>query len=232
MIAVGVTTYNRAEIVTRAIASALAFVEPLRGPVILVDDASIDGTVAKIRAQFAQALASGRLVLICHSANRGVTAAKNTAFEQAAGIDWMLFLDSDDELIAESAAAVAQVLDTLRDAPIVFFRCIDENNKLVGRQFSRDQILSLARFTAHTSYGEALVAMQQKVCRRRFPSTATFAAMRASAAHGGSTNSAPLSFPPLLRAVMTGRGGTGFRGHLAYWRARRCWRGDISAIFQ
>lgn len=163
MIAVGVTTYNRGEIVGRAILSALNFVEPLNGKVVMVDDASTDDTGDRIPTMFAQDIALGRLVLVNHDTNQGVTSAKNSAFERAAGANWVLFLDSDDELIVESAHAVAQVLEAHRDTPVVFFRCVDENNRFVGQRFPSDQTLSLARFATNTSYGEALVAINKKL---------------------------------------------------------------------
>ena len=163
MIVVGVTTYNRSEIVGRAISSALNFVEPLNGKVVMVDDASTDDTRVRIAAMFTHEIALGRLLLVNHLTNQGVTSAKNSAFEHATGANWVLFLDSDDELIVESAHAVAQVLEANPDTPVVFFRCVDENNRFVGQRFLSDQTLSLARFATNTSYGEALVAINKRL---------------------------------------------------------------------
>lgn len=163
MITVGVTTFNRCDIVGRALTSALAFVEIFGGKVVLVDDASSDGTDAALAAQYARHIASGRLTTLRHSINLGVTAAKNSAFENAADADWVLFLDSDDELIVDAAGAVAQTLEAHRDAPVVFFRCVDERNRFIGRRFPVEQSMTPVRFTAHTSYGEALVAINKRL---------------------------------------------------------------------
>jgi glycosyltransferase involved in cell wall biosynthesis len=107
-------------------------------------------------------LDDGVLAFVQHDTNFGVTAAKNTAFAHSPP-GWVLFLDSDDELIQESAAAVADVLTNHRYEPLVFFRCVDENGVLVGRAFAEPQRLSLQRYTIHTSYGEALVAINKAV---------------------------------------------------------------------
>jgi glycosyltransferase involved in cell wall biosynthesis len=162
MITIAVTTFNRRDIVGRALNSALDFAAAVGGKVVLVDDGSTDGTETAIKHVFCPALTDGSLAFFRHEANLGVTAAKNTAFGQSQA-GWVLFLDSDDELMQESASAVADVLANHRNEPLVFFRCVDEDGALVGRGFAEPQRLSLQRYTIHTSYGEALVAINKAV---------------------------------------------------------------------
>lgn len=160
MITVAITTYNRADIVASAIHSALAFVNSVAGRVIVVDDGSTDETTAMIARDFRDAPESGTLTYVVHAKNLGVTAAKNTAFSHARP-GWVLFLDSDDELLPEAARAVGQVLSAHNDEALVFFRCIDEAGNFVGKRFATPQRLSLRRYSANTSYGETLTAINK-----------------------------------------------------------------------
>lgn len=162
MITVAVTTFNRADIVGRAVRSALEFTTAVQGKVVLVDDGSTDDTRAIIARDFQQMLSDGSLTYVKCEANLGVTAAKNRAFAQCLA-GWVLFLDSDDELIQESAQTVVRVLSDHQEEALVFFRCIDHTGALVGRRFAEPQRLSLQRYTVHTSYGEALVAINKAV---------------------------------------------------------------------
>lgn len=162
MITVAVTTFNRSDIVGRAIRSALTFAAAVEGKVVMVDDASTDGTGPMIARDFHEVLRDGTFTYIRHQSNLGVTAAKNTAFAQAAP-GWVLFLDSDDELIPEAAGPVAAVLAEHNDKALVFFRCIDETGAFVGKRFDAPQQLFLRRYCAHPSYGEALTAINKAV---------------------------------------------------------------------
>ncbi len=130
--------------------------------VVLVDDGSTDATETMIRRDFRPALDVGTLTYLRHDTNRGVTAAKNTGFDQSPA-GWVLFLDSDDELIQKSAAVVADTLARHDDEALIFFRCVDQNGALVGQAFAEPQRLSLSRYATHTSYGESLVAINKAV---------------------------------------------------------------------
>lgn len=160
MISIAITTFNRSDIVGRAVRSALDFAAAVRGTVVLVDDGSTDTTTTAIERDFGAALADGSLTYLRHDTNLGVTAAKNTAFDLCSA-GWVLFLDSDDELITESAAIVAGILARHDEEALIFFRCIDQTGALVGRPFAEPQRLSSSRYATHTSYGESLVAINK-----------------------------------------------------------------------
>jgi glycosyltransferase involved in cell wall biosynthesis len=87
-----IPTFNRRSEVKRALGSVLNqdFDDY---EVILVDDASTDGTVDAVMA-----MGSPRIRVVSHSENRGVCPARNSGVAAAVG-DWILFLDSDDELL-------------------------------------------------------------------------------------------------------------------------------------
>ena len=87
-----IPTHNRRDYVLRAIRSCLGQTGP-GIEVLVVDDGSTDGT----REAVAQLL-DPRLRLIVHATNRGVCPARNSGAAAAQG-EWVVFLDSDDELL-------------------------------------------------------------------------------------------------------------------------------------
>jgi glycosyltransferase involved in cell wall biosynthesis len=86
-ISVVIPTYNRAETVAAAIASALDQ-RDVPDEVIVVDDGSSDAT-GDVLAGF------GERIIAIHQANSGVSGARNAAMRRATGT-WIAFLDSDD----------------------------------------------------------------------------------------------------------------------------------------
>jgi glycosyltransferase involved in cell wall biosynthesis len=82
-----IPTYNRADLVARAVESALNQTVPL-AEVIVIDDGSKDNT--------AEALAPYRdRIRYIYQPNGGISAARNSGVSQATG-NWIAFLDSDD----------------------------------------------------------------------------------------------------------------------------------------
>lgn len=100
--------------------------------------------------------------LIRNEENFGVTGAKNIGFG-ASQADWVIFLDSDDTLLPERFEAACQVLKECFACPIVFFRCIDQDDCFVGREFKEGRNLTLHDYITHTSYGEALTAINKRL---------------------------------------------------------------------
>jgi glycosyltransferase involved in cell wall biosynthesis len=105
-----ITTYNRLNLLIRAIDSALAQTIPCE--VIVVDDCSTDGTPAYVQERCEKLASAGDKRLIYHrnSDNLGHSKSVNTGVELATG-DWIKPLDDDDYLapncIEEMANAIA-----------------------------------------------------------------------------------------------------------------------------
>jgi len=106
MISVIISTYNRQGLVGRAIRSVLA--QTCRDfELIVVDDASDDGTPDRVRDEFGD-----RLRLQVQPENKGVSAARNAGIGAARG-EWLAFLDSDDEWLPKK---LERQMAALRDS--------------------------------------------------------------------------------------------------------------------
>ncbi|MHB1055055.1 MAG: glycosyltransferase family 2 protein [Thermoleophilia bacterium] len=109
--------YNRAGLLTRVWQSIIDQQAELEW--IVVDDGSTDDTENVIRR-----INDPRVIYLKHSKNRGVNAARNTGSAAAQG-RYVIFLDSDDELIPGALKPALKVLDTAADdIGVVLFACI------------------------------------------------------------------------------------------------------------
>jgi len=92
--AVIIPTFNRAELVVRALDSVADQTLPPE-KVIVIDDHSTDGTAAAVQS-WMDTRRPGFEAIYEQSKTRGVSAARNLG-AKLAGTDWLAFLDSDDE---------------------------------------------------------------------------------------------------------------------------------------
>jgi glycosyltransferase involved in cell wall biosynthesis len=75
--------------------------------IVVVDDGSTDNTCEVVRD-----LRDERIVYVRHSTNRGVCPSRNTGVERARG-EWVVFLDSDDELVPEALSTLYHYINQL-----------------------------------------------------------------------------------------------------------------------
>ena len=103
-VSVIIPTYNRAEKVVRAISSVLnqTFSD---FEVIVIDDGSDDGT------EKAVARLKGPIKYLVHSANLGVSAARNTGIKHS-NAPFIAFLDSDDHWLPEKLNVQMKFFET------------------------------------------------------------------------------------------------------------------------
>jgi len=92
LVTIGLTCFNAYDTVARAISSALAQDWP-NIELLIVDDASTDGSLARARAAIA---GDRRVSIIHHQYNSGPGAARNTILSNARG-EFIAFFDDDDE---------------------------------------------------------------------------------------------------------------------------------------
>ncbi len=91
-ISVIIPCFNRVELLQRALDSVYAQ-SLLADEVIVIDDGSTDNTQTMLKQYFPQ-------VDYIYQSNQGVSAARNTGITRAKG-QWLAFLDSDDEWLAD-----------------------------------------------------------------------------------------------------------------------------------
>ncbi len=115
-----IPVYNREHTIDRSLASCLAQQEA-DFELVVVDDGSTDATVEVIRRR-----QDPRLQLLCHDVNRGEGSARNSGVDAASG-EWIVFLDSDDELLPEALSRM--------DAAI---KCVDPAIDRFGFSYVRD----------------------------------------------------------------------------------------------
>ena len=102
-----IPVYNRPHEIRRALRSCL--VQPFPAfEIVVVDDASTDDTY-----EAARDCGDDRVTVLQHDRNRGVCAARNTGVRQAKA-EWVIFLDSDDELVP---GALERIARRAREAP-------------------------------------------------------------------------------------------------------------------
>jgi glycosyltransferase involved in cell wall biosynthesis len=132
-----ITTYNRLDLLRRAIDSALN--QTIECEVVVVDDCSSDDTEAYVKSL------GNQVVYHRHEINKGHAASVNTGVAKASG-DWIKFLDDDDYLagncLEEMAKAIAKHaqsndISSENNSQAVICSCIaaqvDKNEELLSR---------------------------------------------------------------------------------------------------
>ena len=119
LVTIGITAYNAAETIARAVASARAQSWP-RIEIVVVDDCSGDETPA-ILAQMAAD--DGDMRVFRQAENGGVAAARNRVVEEAQG-DFIAFFDDDDSSLPDRVERqllriIAYERNHAKDAPVV-----------------------------------------------------------------------------------------------------------------
>jgi glycosyltransferase involved in cell wall biosynthesis len=104
-VTIAIPNWNHELLLARSVGSALKAVRALRsrgvgGEVLVIDDASRDGSVVLLRQLEAMYYKDGLRVL-ARVRNAGLPAVRNTAL-QGAGQRYVLFMDADNELVPEN----------------------------------------------------------------------------------------------------------------------------------
>ena len=124
LVSVVIPTYNRADLIMRAINSvrsqSYSNIE-----IIAIDDCSPDNT-----AEVVQGIKDDRLTYYRHNTNQGGSAARNTGIEKAKG-EYIAFLDSDDVWLPQKLAlqleAIALATD---DNPVVSYTKFQKSDRV------------------------------------------------------------------------------------------------------
>ena len=146
----------------RSIESALWYVRSLKNftEIIIVDDCSTDGTVELIKSKYKDEVSLRKIQLIVQDKNRGVCCAKNVGAKAASG-DYLVFLDSDDELVRDYSIILSEVL-MYSCPPVIFFRCQDSTGGLVGSPLV-SAYLNVRKIVNFGTPGECLPVIRKDV---------------------------------------------------------------------
>lgn len=120
MVSIIIPVYNSGEYIQRCIESVLNQTYK-RFELILIDDGSSDSS-GKICDEYA--LLDNRIIVV-HNTNHGVSYSRNLGIEKASA-DWILFVDSDDELecnYVNQFFLSNNIYDTLKIAKIKVCSC-------------------------------------------------------------------------------------------------------------
>ena len=101
IISVVIPTYNRRDLLNRALLSVFAQ-GLLPTEIIVIDDGSTDGTALMIAKEFPS-------VRYYRQENVGVSSARNLGIHHAKG-DWLAFLDADDEWLPNKLSQQSKAL--------------------------------------------------------------------------------------------------------------------------
>jgi len=128
-VSVIIPTYNRANLIEKAIKSVLKQTYQ-DFEIIVVDDGSIDNT-----EEIVKDFTDFRIHYICHKHNQGVSAARNTGIKTCRG-EYIAFLDSDDEWLPGKLDKQIKVLQSESSEVGVVHSdllYIDENGKNMNK---------------------------------------------------------------------------------------------------
>jgi glycosyltransferase involved in cell wall biosynthesis len=98
LVSVIITTYNRADVLRRAVLSVIN--QTYKNiEIIIIDDASADAT-----REVVSAIIDPRLKYVAHHKNMGVSTARNRGIKESTG-EYLAFLDDDDEWLPQKLAS-------------------------------------------------------------------------------------------------------------------------------
>jgi glycosyltransferase involved in cell wall biosynthesis len=103
-VSVIIPTFNRRELVSKAVESVLAQTLAVE-EIIVVDDGSSDGTAEALEEKY------GQRVTVIRQANAGVSTARNRGLAQARG-EFLAFLDSDDTWMPTKTEKQVRLLES------------------------------------------------------------------------------------------------------------------------
>ena len=150
LLSVVIPTYNRRELVVRAVDSVLAQAGGAQLEVIVVDDGSTDGTDETISRKYGN---DPRVRLIC-SARCHASGARNLGFAAARG-DHVCFLDSDDFWLA---GTIEVVLSIFHDHPGLAFVSVEGGTLETAGETPSQRIVAAAPGWSHADFPHRLLA--------------------------------------------------------------------------
>ncbi len=125
-----ITTFNRRELLDRAVQTVLPQLQP-QDRLIILDDCSVDDTKAYADELMTQ---NDQLIYFCQAKNSGVNAARQQAIKVAQDTPcaWISYIDDDDYLTDDARELFTKALSETLEAKWIAFAAIDPQ----GQQLS------------------------------------------------------------------------------------------------
>lgn len=134
--------------------------------VVFVDDCSTDNTMSVLSSYLSAHPSFPQTCDVAHNYNRGLSAARNSGLQAASG-EYVLFLDSDDELTPDCIGALVNAIETNHcDVAMGEVEEFGENVAMLHRYPLTPGIPDDTK-TAYAR-GEWYVMAWNKLCRREF----------------------------------------------------------------
>jgi N-acetylglucosaminyl-diphospho-decaprenol L-rhamnosyltransferase len=145
-LSVVIVNWNVRDLLQRCVESVLSSQRSITTEIIVVDNASVDGSVEMLRAEFPQT------VLIANPENRGFPAANNQGIAAAQG-RYVLLLNPDTEVLADALDALVQYMDAHPDVGLVGPQLLHPDGQV---QSSRRRYPTLATLFFESTWLESL----------------------------------------------------------------------------
>ncbi|MCE5262716.1 MAG: glycosyltransferase family 2 protein [Deltaproteobacteria bacterium] len=144
-ISVIIVNWNTCDLLRQCLRSVYQTLREIPFEVIVVDNASADGSAAMVAAEFPQVRA------IVNAENRGFAAANNQALRVMAG-RYALLLNSDAVLLENAAATLYRFLETCPDAAMAFGQLLNADGSLQNSIAAFPTLWTLLANTALLEY--------------------------------------------------------------------------------
>ena len=134
LVTVGIACYNAVDTIRRAVRGALTQDWPAL-EVIVVDDASADGSAAAAEAAIG---GSPNARLVRHKQNQGPAGSRNAVLAHARG-EFVAFMDDDDEALSTRISAQVQALETYEGrSGATLVSCHASGRRVYGNGYTLD----------------------------------------------------------------------------------------------
>lgn len=143
-ISIVIVSWNTCEILRNCIKSIYINTKDLKFEIIVVDNASSDGSVEMLKQEFPQ------VVLVENKENRGFAAANNQGLALAKG-RYVLLLNSDTLVLDGTIQKTVKFADTLPEAAVVGCRVLNEDKTLQSSCFMFPSVLNMFLWIAGLS---------------------------------------------------------------------------------
>lgn len=170
-ISVIVPVYGVEKYVGRCVESVMAQATDFAGVLecVIVNDCTPDGSMEVVKGLLTKYTGAIRFKIITHDKNLGLSEARNTGIKASSG-DYILFLDSDDELMPGAIASFAQKVEEYTDVDMVVGEYVCDGNSQHLRIKIKDDYLKGENSCKRAFLREKLFpdTAHNKLVRRKF----------------------------------------------------------------